>query len=644
MKSGSRIAVQSLAAVIGVVAGIGCAEAPGELVLVVQTDLSLPEDIDTIRIEISRDGIPKYKEDFSELGVSSTFLLPATLGIVPPDDDPGATAQIRVSARSQGVVRAVREVVTQVPNARVATLHVPIEFLCLGSAQPLVDAEDNVVSVCPQGTTCEAGVCRPRELSESEIERLSDYAAAEVFGGSTEEQKRQCLDVATCFEGAQGNVVMIDPADCTVSVDLPGESLNVALVAETEGMCNGVGCLVALNAGSETGWTRLADGRIQLPPGACAPDPALDRSPVLSAVVIPVVDQEQCPSKTAAIPTCGPWSAVGNSAPVAEAVAQASGQISPSSIRFSGNAIVWTSSGNAVVSETGEVTGFNGGSVSILPLGTRDIARIEARPGLAPRVVVAADDGRLYWTEAAAMPGAAAILSAEPTGDDSNVPSSHPLPQGFDAHRLEGLAVAQGAVFWTDFGKGVVGRLPVDPGSPTILVDQQRLPFRIAAVSRDFACWTNEGSLQTPDGSVRCMSVQDEATAAFSLLDVATGQATPRALAVTADAVYWANFDSEAQPGGGQVMKATRNGATITAVEVLASDQVYPSGLAVDGDDVYWTNRGDGTVMVRRGSTGALELIAERQARPGEIALTESTIYWINEGQGATGTIMSRAK
>lgn len=629
MKSGSRFAARSLAAVIGVVAGIGCAEAPGELVLVVQTDLSLPEDIDTIRIEVFRDGIPKFKQDYPSLGTSTGIKLPGTIGVVPNEDDPSSPAQIRVSALSEGSFRAVREVITQIPEGRVSTLHAPIEFLCLGSGEGSRDGDPR--STCPEGFTCEAGVCREVALSETEIQGLPEYAAHDVYGGGTGQGDGQCLDVVECFDAAE--LIPIDPTDCTIAADTT-EDLNVALVTTTEGMCNGVACLVALNAEEDTGWTRLPDGRIQLPIGACAPDPVLGRLPVVTAAVRAA---GACPIKVVSIPTCGPWSAVSDSGPIAagEPTAQASGQLSPSSIRFSGNAILWTSSGHPVLDDmTGEVTGFSGGSVNILPLGTRDVASLPALDGLAPRVVVAADDGLLYWTEAALAPGGAVLRRAAPTVDAviETIPLTAP---GYEPHRLEGLAVAEGAIFWTDFGTNQVGRLPVDPSNQPILVSQQRLPYRIAAVDRDFACWTSEGSLQAADGAVTCMSVDDEATPAFTLQDVATGQATPRALVVTGDAVYWANF------GGGEISKATRSGATITAVEALAEGQVNPSGLAVDGGDVYWTNRGDGTVRVLRAGSAEPEVLAADQARPGEITLTPSTIYWINEGEGSTGVVMS---
>ena len=643
---GSRAVARGLAASMGALgalgAGLGCAEAPGELILVMQTDMSLPEDIDTLRIEVSRDGIPRYEQDFPSLGTDTGIKLPATIGIVPNEEAPSASAQIRVSARAGGVVRAVREVITQVPEGRVATLHVPIEFLCLGSAEPQLDGEGNVVGVCPDGTTCEAGVCRRSELEEDELEALPEYASNDVFGDPEDdpEKKQKCLDVALCFTAPRQ--VAIDQESCTLAAEGLADDINVALVTETEGMCNGDGCFVALNAGAASGWTRLEDGRIQLPLGACQPEPALGRLPVLDAAVVEV--KAGCPRKTITLPTCGPWSASGDiDDPDARTpLALASGQAGPSAILVAGDALVWTNSGEVITEDTdgdgaAEVVGFTRGSVKVLPSGANEVSTLEALDGLAPRSLLV-HEGALYWTEASALPGGGALRRAPLAGGSpEQIDLATP---GYEPYRPEGLAIAGGAIFWTDFGEDRVGRLPVNPANPPIVLADQTRPYRIAAPSPQFACWTNEGTLAAQSGSVTCLSVTDEAAPTYTLQDIATGQATPRALAVTADAVIWANFE------GGDIVRARRDGDAILEIAAIASGQGNPSGLAVDGGDVYWTNRGTGEVRVLRQGATDPELIATGQARPGEITVTADAIYWINEGAvgASTGVLMRRAK
>src|SRR3954463_16280151 len=68
--------------------GLGCSKTQGELMLVVQTDMDMPKDIDRIRIEVLSTGIPRYTETHENLGDASSLLLPATLGIVASDSDP----------------------------------------------------------------------------------------------------------------------------------------------------------------------------------------------------------------------------------------------------------------------------------------------------------------------------------------------------------------------------------------------------------------------------------------------------------------------------------------------------------------------------------------------------------------------------
>src|SRR5689334_6751952 len=141
--------VRCLAALLAASGSASCSDTPGELVLVVQTDMNLPKDIDSIRIEVTVAGIPRFKENYPNLGTTG-LRLPSTLGILASEEKPDDPVTIRVSAGAQNEWRVVREVIMGIPQNRVSKLDVPISFLCNGSGSGsmgnVVDQADNV---CP---------------------------------------------------------------------------------------------------------------------------------------------------------------------------------------------------------------------------------------------------------------------------------------------------------------------------------------------------------------------------------------------------------------------------------------------------------------------------------------------------------------
>ncbi len=638
MRRRVRGAARGLAA-LGAVAGLGCAEPPGELVVVVQTDMSLPKDIDTIRIEVLSDGIFKYGEDYPLLGTETGIRLPATIGVVDSEDRPNASARIRAIGKVQGKARVLREVVTQVPPDRVATLHMQLQYLCRGSAQSdPADPTENVVGTCPEGDTCVAGVCRKPELSDEEVAALPEYLAVEVFGGGTGKGGGDCLDVVRCF--GSPTPAALDRVSCTL--EAPAGDVNVAVVSGYEGMCNSAGCFIALDAGSEAGWTRLADGRIQLPMGACSPDPALTESTAIAAVVTAPAGGA-CPIKTVAVPTCGPWSAVGGSQdlPAGEPVTLVGGLEVPTGLiitRSSMNqsSVYWTSSGLY------EGTTKLPGAVYTAPLAGGLPVRLE-EPLLSPRQIVQEGE-RVYWAlqdPGAGSPGAGQnIIRWREKGLIEGIELTGPLQTG----KLEGLAATGAWLFWTDFDTGKVMSAKRDGGSPlsnpNILDNAPPVgpshPFRIVA-DGNLACWTNEGTHLKKDGSVRC-AMRTEAT--FDQVNDIPDQATPRGIAIDSAAIYWTSFED------GSVRRAMRTGnGTFGPAEDIATLQANPNGIAVDGAAVYWTNWGDGTVkMLRKSEIGQASpsLVASGQERPGALTIRDGAIYWLNEGapDQAAGRVM----
>ncbi|MFO0761345.1 MAG: hypothetical protein U0359_33010 [Byssovorax sp.] len=573
----------------------GCStKVVGQIVLVLQTDMSLPKDIDTIRIEVLNEGVPKFKNDYDRLGSKDGQIhLPGTLALDSPEN-PSDAISIIVSARSggkDGTVRVVREVVTTVPQGRSAELDLPIQFLCDGSGKV---KNGEVQSTCPEGQTCIAGSCKDDKVDSSTLPDFQDQTA---FGDGS------CLDVTSCFD--DNTVAAVDTASCTIPA---ADKVNIALQTEGDGICGKVGCFIALDAESPTGFTTNKDGSITLPTAVC--------DKITSGTIVNVVTAKvtpQCRRKTSSLPTCGPWSsATNNPAPTVGPVALAGGQSRPVSLALTDGGVYWTSGG---------VSAADGAIKLISDLGGKPEVIV---PDISPREMVF-KDSVLYFTNA--PPGDHVGSIAKMEGGTVT-----PLVQGLDAP--EGLSPFGNKIFFAEFKDGGIYRIPIGGGAALKLA-QGNYPFRVSA-DATHVYWTNEGTAgQTPpNGSV---ARYDYAAGGVTGVEIiGPEQETPRAMVLDRDgtgaakAIYWANFAAK-----GSIVRVDLSGASPGAPEVLATDLPYPNGVAVDADKVYWTNRATGTVnalpkTAKPGDTP--ELLASLQHAPGTIMVNDSTIYWVNEG------------
>ncbi len=284
---------------------------PGQLVVVFETDLTVPKDLDGIGFEVVQDGDSIFSKTFAigENGVK----VPATLTLVS-----GATSRPVVLLRTVGYrggePRIVREILVTVPSDRTAMLELPLQWLSVGSARkdPAADPKSNalgVVGACGEGLTDVAGSCVDPHVDAS---RLRDYSIDALYGVPKIEEAKG-FDVLGCFGSAR--LVQVDTTDCTLPADVPIDgsiSLAIHLPPGSDGFCNGAGCFVPLDpdddANPGTGWFVTTTNRVALPAGACTVYGA--------GRPFDVAVSAACAPKSSANPPCGPWSAVAGCAGV----------------------------------------------------------------------------------------------------------------------------------------------------------------------------------------------------------------------------------------------------------------------------------------------------------------------------------------
>ncbi|WP_438027494.1 hypothetical protein [Sorangium sp. So ce233] len=614
MRRCSWSAIGSTAALA--VASAGCsAPVTGELMVAIQTDMAVPKDLDHIEMQVLSDGNPVISNDRNQLGPDH-FQLPGTRGLT-VSEDPSREIRIRVRALLGDRIRVEHTVLTTVPEDRVATLWVPLHFLCGVEAKEGEAREPDLAGACPDDPTCAAAACGERRVDSAS---LPDYAEQDVL-------HHACFDAATCFEGASpvedGD---LDPEDCTIAAR---DGVNIAMATEGDGACGAAGCFVPLDAESDFGWRRRDDGRIALPKALCSPG----RLAQLGVVVSPVTPA--CPAKQIAQPLC----------PVDERrpVALAARQRSPTALAVSEDGVFWTEQGTLSEELEPNVDG-----------AVKRVAREGGAPETiaskqaVPRHLALGGNGAVFWTNRGVAGAAAtALMRWIPRG--GNAKPWLNVEQLGHSGSLEALAMDGESLFWTQLPDGgALGRVGFamldtrDEPTPGKLADTHHAN-RMAAAN-GVVCWTDVGQDSAANdaakGSVRC-----NRRSSPEIVSVGAAEQTPYGIALDAESpaeVFWVNFE-------GEVVRASLDGARRDVIfQDLDQDLDVdggPYGIALDEHRVYWTNRGQGTVnMLPRDAPprsacrpGACTL-ATGQLNPGAIAVDGDAIYWINEGSPVVGS------
>ncbi|WP_437730273.1 hypothetical protein [Sorangium sp. So ce1335] len=629
--------------------GAGCSGSKGQLMFAFQTDMSLPKDIDAIRVLVTLEGTVIFDQTYRSLGSEEGIKLPATLGFLTPDD-PSQALRLRVIATQGGddQIRVLREVVTTVPEDRTALLAVPLHFLCYGSGEAERNPDGTVKrdgtnavvarnSLCDEGQTCEAGAC-VKAVKPSE--ELIEYEPTLVFGGGDGDGSGLCFDTVGCFEQGVASAELSDATagECRARLPHRGTEINVALLTRGGGICGDRACYVPMDAQSTTGWRAADDGWITLPEAVCT------KAKEGKLVGLAVADaSETCPMKDAKVPTCGPWSSSGRGLYTAPDQAQplplALWLLRPIALAATQDTearkgrIYWVEGGTF-----DDSTPNPDGAVRWIPRDGGDPLSIAEELRAPSDLVIDQDTGVVFWTVTGMDTQDGEIRAWSPETEAAlPVLTGRRRPLGIA--RYKGASTNAKSLVWTEqLGDQVFQATTAGAGPELIAQDDVSAltegallgasPYRVAAAA-DVVCWIYEGGQQREQrspGAVACKRQGEPARI------VAEQQGTPQAIALDVDAegnaqaVYWADMEH------GTISRINLGGSDLGAPEIFAEGQAAPRGIAIDREFVFWTNWQGGTVMYAPKAGGAPVELARGQDRPRAIVVDQEAVYWTNEG------------
>jgi hypothetical protein len=287
------LAVATLAAM----APLGChadtADAPGQVTVVLRTNMTPGRDFDALRVSVTRAGAPTQSREWNwsmrpDGTVDGTMKFPSTVAIVDLAGS-GALVVVRAEASRGGTSRVVREARVALPSRGNQALPMLLDWFCL----------DEASRACAGDATCVAGGCTAAEVPG---DTLQSYDANLVFpeaGSGGRNGAGACFDVLAAFAVARSVTPSFDGDRCGFPWSGPTATLNVAVRSEASagGVCGANACLVPLDAGGDGGWAAAGE-RIEVPRAVCSRG-------------LPLVVSTLVPSKRAEQATCGSWSSVG---------------------------------------------------------------------------------------------------------------------------------------------------------------------------------------------------------------------------------------------------------------------------------------------------------------------------------------------
>jgi len=144
----------------------GCEVSPTQLLVVVNTDLAVPAEVDEVRIRVRGPGSDPPREDRSVSLTDAPGRLPASFGVAPRDGDPDRRVTVAADALLDGAVVVTTSAATAFVEQKTLRLDL---FLARGCR--------NVT--CPEGQTCRDEGCESVDVDPDD---LPTYEPGEDLG------------------------------------------------------------------------------------------------------------------------------------------------------------------------------------------------------------------------------------------------------------------------------------------------------------------------------------------------------------------------------------------------------------------------------------------------------------------------------
>jgi hypothetical protein len=238
--------------------------------VVLQSDMSIPKDFNRVRVDISVRGQKAFSETYIA-DESGGITLPGTIAVVAGEEEAPPVEVKVVGINRDGEAQTFSKAVTTIPRTRIATLRIPMQWLCTGQVLQIGEGADaEFESRCnpEKGVekACVAGGCVPVDIPE---EDLPTYSPPDVFGGGQfpNDPSGECFDVQACFKLGVDLEPDLDPESdtyCQAALTVP-QDFEVNFAVKTPpggaGVCDDdddeAPCYVVLDQSETFGWSPL---------------------------------------------------------------------------------------------------------------------------------------------------------------------------------------------------------------------------------------------------------------------------------------------------------------------------------------------------------------------------------------------------